>query len=142
MSYDLQTVDIKPISEREEEWANEIRHRVEQMPQYNFPTYCHLFAGIYSRTVIMPPNAILVGAKIKVDTFVIVSGHCVVNINEKLMELKGYHLLKASAGRRQVFRSFDETYITMQFSTESKDLAECEKIFTDEWEQLLTNKLR
>ena len=30
----------------------------------------------------------------------------------------------------------------MNFATQSTDLAECEKEFTDEWEQLLTNKFK
>ena len=142
MSSDLALIDIRPLSEREERWVNAVKDDVMKLPQMNFPTHSFLHAGIYTRTVVLPPDAVLVGAKIKIDTLLITQGHCLVNINEQIMEVDGYHIFRAAAGRRQFFRSFSETYITMNFATQSTDLAECEKEFTDEWEQLLTNKFK
>lgn len=96
--------------------------------------------GVYYRTCKVPKGVAIVGAFIKIPTTVIVSGDCYVTLGNTVGRLEGYNVIKAEAGRRQAFRAVEDTYITMCFKTDAKDVKEAEKEFTDEWMLLTTNR--
>lgn len=96
--------------------------------------------GVYYRTCKVPKDTAIIGAFIKIPTTVIVSGDCYVTLGNTIGRLEGYNVIKAEAGRRQAFRAVEDTYITMCFKTESTDVKEAEKEFTDEWMLLTTNR--
>lgn len=96
--------------------------------------------GVYYRTCKVNKDVTIIGALIKIPTTVIVSGRCFVSIGDSVTEVRGYHVFKAKAWRRQAFRALEDTYITMCFKTNSKDVSEAEKEFTDEWKLLTTNR--
>lgn len=96
--------------------------------------------GVYYRTCKVPKGVAIIGAFIKIPTTVIVSGDCYVTLGNTVGRLEGYNVIKAEAGRRQAFRAVEDTYITMCFKTESTDVKEAEKEFTDEWRLLTTNR--
>ena len=96
--------------------------------------------GVYYRTCKVPKDTVIIGAFIKIPTTVIVSGDCYVTLGNTVGRLEGYNVIKAEAGRRQAFRAVEDTYITMCFKTESTDVKEAEKEFTDEWMLLTTNR--
>lgn len=116
--------------------------RLEQvtsaLPQVPIVTRHVIHAGMYARTVRVPAGVVLTGAFIKRATLVIVSGHCRVNTDDGSAELAGYHVLPASAGRKQAFVALDDTHITMLFPTASKTVEECEHEFTDEADRLFS----
>lgn len=96
--------------------------------------------GVYYRTCKVPKGVAIVGAFIKIPTTVIVSGDCYVTLGNTVGRLEGYNVIKAEAGRRQAFRAVEDTYITMCFKTDAKDVKDAEKEFTNEWMLLTTNR--
>jgi len=109
----------------------------EQLPIY---TEHVIHAGMYSRTVTMPPNSRLIGALIKIPTMVIVVGCASVLVGAEKVEIQGYAVLPASAGRKQVFESKGPVIITMIFPTKARTIEEAEMEFTSECELLLSRR--
>lgn len=106
----------------------------------DLPTDHLIHAGMYARTVTMPPDMVLTGALIKRATTVIVAGSGFVLIGESLAEFDGYHVIPASAGRKQMFVSRSELRITMLFPTSVKTVEEAEAEFTDDCDRLLSRR--
>lgn len=97
--------------------------------------------GVYYRTCRVPKGITILGAFIKIPTTVIVSGDCFVTLGNTIGRLTGYHVIKAEAGRRQLFKSVDQdTFVTMCFKTSATTVEDAEKEFTDEWKLLTTNR--
>ena len=101
----------------------------------------HVFhAGMYARTITIPANAMITGALIKRATLLIVNGDCsVFTGDEQPLRLTGYHVLPASAGRKQVFRTYADTSLTMIFPTQAKSVEAAESEFTDETDLLVSH---
>jgi hypothetical protein len=55
-------------------------------------------------------------------------------------ELVGYNVIQASAGRKQIYVTREETAITMIFPSNAKTVEEAEEEFTDEAEMLLSRR--
>lgn len=108
--------------------------------EVDIPIEHFIHEGVYYRTCKVPKGVAIIGAFIKIPTTVIVSGDCYVTLGNTVGRLEGYNVIKAEAGRRQAFRAVEDTYITMCFKTESTDVKEAEKEFTDEWMLLTTNR--
>ncbi len=101
----------------------------------------HIFhAGMYARTIRMPQDMVLTGALMKRATLVIVSGHARVLAGDTWLELEGYHVLPASQGRKQVFVSVSELFITMVFPTQATTVEAAEGEFTDQASMLLSRR--
>lgn len=101
----------------------------EQTP---ITTY-HLFhAGMYARTITIPEGVVLTGALIKRATVLIVSGDVTISTGDDAFRLTGYHVLPASAYRKQAFVAHTDTHLTMLFPTDIEDVRAAEEEFTDE----------
>lgn len=100
----------------------------------------HLHAGMYARTCRLAPNQVISSVLIKIPTLLIVNGDCIVLAGEQWYALKGYNVMAASAGRKQIYVTRDVTEITMIFRTEAKTVEEAEAEFTDEAENLLSRR--
>lgn len=108
------------------------------LPQIEL-THTHtLHDGVYTRTVFLPATAIITGALIKIPTTVIISGHVVAYTGADRVEIIGYHVIQAEAGRKQAFAAIGDTYITMLFATTATSIEESEDQFTDESGRLMT----
>lgn len=107
--------------------------------QIEFPTEHVFHAGMYARTIVMPAGCVMTGALIKRATMLILSGDAVVFYGQDVQRLSGYHVLPASAGRKQAFIAVDETRLTMLFPTTSQSVDEAEREFTDEYELLASH---
>lgn len=116
------------------------KYAIEYCDDVDIPIEQFIHEGVYYRTCKVPKNVAIIGALIKIPTTVIVSGDCYVTLGNTVGRLEGYNVIKAEAGRRQAFRAIKDTYITMCFRTDSKDVKEAEKEFTDEWILLTTNR--
>lgn len=111
-----------------------------QRPQVQICT-AHLFhAGVYARTIRIPAGVALTGALIKVATVLIFSGHATVYIGDDAIELQGYQVIPASAGRKQVFVAHTDTDLTMLFASAARSVAEAEAEFTDQGHLLLSRQ--
>lgn len=108
--------------------------------EVDIPIEHFIHEGVYYRTCKVPKGVAIVGAFIKIPTTVIVSGDCYVTLGNTVGRLEGYNVIKAEAGRRQAFRAVEDTYITMCFKTDAKDVKDAEKEFTNEWMLLTTNR--
>ena len=117
-----------------------VMYAVEHCQEVDIPIEHFIHEGVYYRTCKVPKDTAIIGAFIKIPTTVIVSGDCYVTLGNTIGRLEGYNVIKAEAGRRQAFRAVEDTYITMCFKTESTDVKEAEKEFTDEWMWLTTNR--
>jgi hypothetical protein len=99
-----------------------------------------IHAGMYLRTITMPPGTALIGTLIKRPTAVITVGSAKVLVGQDWVDVDGYRVLPASANRKQVFVSCGPFIVTMAFPTSAKTVEEAEADFTDEIEDLLSRK--
>lgn len=109
-------------------------------PQVAIPTDHVLHAGLYARTITIPAGVVLTGALIKIATLLIVQGDAVVYVEGGPVELRGYNVLAAAAGRKQAFIAETDVNLTMIFPTQAKTVEEAETEFTDEADRLFSRK--
>jgi hypothetical protein len=80
------------------------------------------------------------GVLITIPTVLIVSGHATLFIGGEDVELKGYAVIPASAGRKQAVYAHADTLFTMLFPTAARTVEEAEREFTDEPERLASRR--
>ena len=107
------------------------------LPQVEIATEHVLHGGMYARTICIPAGVALTGVFIRVPTILVFDGHATLNGGE---ELAGYHVIAASANRRQAFIARADTRLTMVFATDSSSIEEAEDQFTDEVHLLFSRK--
>jgi hypothetical protein len=122
------------------ETLTHIQNEILKKPQIEVNTEHIIHGGMYIRTIRLAPEVVLVGALIRVSTVLIVSGKTAVFTGEGWIELDGYHVIPARAGRKQIFVTREDTSITMIFRTDAKTVAQAEEEFTDEAEALMSRK--
>lgn len=99
-----------------------------------------LHGGMYARTCRVAANMAIVSVLIKTPTVLIVNGDCQVFAGSAWYALKGYNVMAASAGRKQIYVTATETEITMIFPTSARTVEEAEAEMTDEPDQLLSRR--
>lgn len=104
------------------------------------PTEHLIHGGMYARTVIVPKDMVFTSVLIKRPTVVIVVGSAAVLAGVDWLELEGYNVIPASAGRKQVFVSRSPVIITMLFPTQARTVEEAERQFTDQADELLSRR--
>lgn len=109
-----------------------------RLPQIEIATDHVIHGGMYARTIMIPKGTILTGALIKLATLLIVSGDADVYIGGEAVKLRGYNVLPASAGRKQLLVTHTDTRTTMIFPTTATTVEEAERQFTDEYEKLFS----
>ncbi|RQO38664.1 hypothetical protein DBR37_01590 [Herminiimonas sp. KBW02] len=119
----------------------ELEKRILTCPQVQMKTLHVLHGGMYSRTIVMPAGILLTGALVKVATLLTICGDVEVLIGEaESMRVSGHVVLPASAGRKQAFRTYAETTITMTFRTDARSIEEAEAEFTDQHDMLMSRR--
>lgn len=111
-----------------------------QHRQENIPTRHVFHAGIYSRTIMIPKGVWLTGAYIIIPTLLVVSGHALVFSDDTWIEVAGYQVMPARAGRKQAFIALENTDLTMNFSTTAKTVESAEEEFTNEAHRLMSRR--
>ncbi|MGA9069076.1 MAG: hypothetical protein WB424_02405 [Terracidiphilus sp.] len=104
------------------------------------PTEHVIAAGMYARTIVVPAGYIFTGALVKRATILIAVGWFQMLAGEELIELKGYNVIPASAGRKQVFKTLSPLILTMLFPTQAQTVVEAEAEATDQAEDLLSRR--
>jgi hypothetical protein len=117
-----------------------VQDKLLALPQVEIQTDHILHGGMYTRTIRLAPEVVLMGALVKIPTVLVVSGKTAVFTGEGWIELDGYHVIPARAGRKQIFIAREETNITMIFPTDAKTVEQAEEQFTDEAEALMSRK--
>lgn len=110
------------------------------LEQVKIPTRHVFHAGIYSRSITIPAGIVLTGAYITTPTLLIVCGHAMVFCGDEWIEINGFQVVPASAGRKQAFAALSDTHLTMSFATNSKSVEEAEEEFTNEAELLMSRQ--
>lgn len=105
-------------------------------PQLNASVWHLIHAGMYHRTLLMRAGTVVTGALVKIPTVLTIHGDVVVTIGDRVRRLTGFNVIPAAANRKQVFRAFSDTHITMAFPTDAKTVEEAEREFTDQHELL------
>jgi len=108
--------------------------------QIDIQTKHLIHAGVYMRTITMPAGCLLTGAQIKVNTTLIVSGDITLYVDGDPVEITGYHVLPAHAGRKQAVLAHAISDLTMVYRTDATTVAEAEKECTDDVEDLGTRR--
>lgn len=138
---ELTSIDRLPaMSEQAIERVRQATEAELQRPQIDLDTQHVLHAGMYARTIRLPAGVQITGALIKIATVVIVQGDVIVWFGHGSRQLTGYNVLPASAGRKQAFLSLSETFITMIFPTDARDVESAERQFTDEADLLASRR--
>lgn len=114
---------------------------VREAPQVPIDTLHTIHAGMYARTVFIPAGALITGVLIKIATLLIVAGDALVYVDGGPMELRGYNVVPASAGRKQAFLAQTDLYLTMIFPSDACDVEEAERQFTDEVNSLASRQV-
>ena len=120
--------------------ARELEKAVLGMPQVDIATQHTFHAGMYARTVKVPAGVAITGALIKIPTLLVVSGGAIMYGEEGAVRVEGYAVFSASAGRKQAFFAFADTWLTMVFPTRSEEVAAAEAEFTDEVDKLASRR--
>jgi hypothetical protein len=113
---------------------------LEHCEQVEIPTAHLLHAGMYVRTIEIPPGIVLTGALMKRATALVVCGHAKMLAGAEWVELDGYSVIPACAGRKQVFESIERTWVTMFFPTQANTVEDAEREFTDDADRLLSRR--
>ncbi len=110
------------------------------LPQVDMCVTQFIHAGMYVRTLCVPAEHVLTGALVRIPTVLVVNGDVNVWTGEAFNRLTGHHALQCEANRKQVFRAFTDTWLTMSFPTKAKTVKEAEEEFTAEWSKLTTRR--
>lgn len=138
MSQLAQRTAIPPMSREVIGKVQQLEAAMLARPQVDIETHHVLHGGLYARTICVPAGVLLTGAEIKIATVLIVSGHAHVTLGEQSIELQGYHVLPASAGRKQAFLAIEDTLLTMLFPSRAMSVEDAEAQFTDDHERLMS----
>lgn len=131
---------IAPMSATTIERVRELESLVATLPQLAIPTGHAFHAGVYARTVMVPAGAVITGVLIKIPTLLIVNGDAVLHTECGPVEVDGYNVIPAAAGRKQALVAISDTHLTMIFATAARDIDAAEREFTDETDMLMSRK--
>lgn len=130
---------IATMNDEELERVYQYEGELSKLPQVGVATKHVLHGGMYSRTIFMPKNLAVSGALISKASILVISGHVEMLVSDQGVEYKGFHVVPASAKRKQIVFAYDDSYITATIVTDAKTLEEAEEDFTCE-AQLLRSR--
>jgi hypothetical protein len=131
---------IATMSESAIEKVRDLETVLMELPQEPIGTDHVLHGGMYARTIKIPAGVAVTGTVIKVATLLVFQGDALVNTDDGPIELHGYNVMAASAGRKQVFVALTDTLLTMIFPSAAQTIEQAENEFTDEAHLLLTRR--
>jgi len=131
---------IAPMSVATIERVRELESLVATLPQLAIPTDHVFHAGIYARTVMVRAGAVITGVLIKIPTLLIVNGDAILHTERGPIEVQGYNVIPAAAGRKQALFAITDTHLTMIFATATESIDVAEREFTDETDMLMSRK--
>jgi len=136
----LSRANIASMSPAAIDRVRQLENLAAALPQVAIGTDHVFHAGVYARTIKVPAGVIITGVLIKIPTLLIVQGDAVVHVEDGPVELHGYNVLAAGAGRKQAFLALTDTHLTMIFATGAADVDAAEREFTDELDKLMTRR--
>ncbi|CAB4133140.1 hypothetical protein UFOVP140_42 [uncultured Caudovirales phage] len=137
------TVSEKRIATMSESAIEKVRtfeSLMAERPQEEIGTEHVIHGGMYARTILIPAGVAITGAEIKLATVLVLQGDALAYTDDGAIELHGYNVIPASAGRKQAFVALTDTWLTMIFPTSAQSIEQAEDEFTDEAHMLLTRR--
>ncbi|WP_422016094.1 hypothetical protein [Reyranella sp.] len=131
---------IAPMSATAIDRVRRLECLASALPQVAICTDHVFHAGVYARTITVPAGVMITGVLIKIPTLLIVQGDAIVHVEGGPLELRGYNVVPAGAGRKQAFVALTDTHLTMIFATDAPDVDAAEREFTDEFDKLMTRR--
>lgn len=131
---------IAPMSAAAIDRVRQLENLASALPQVAIGTDHVFHAGVYARTIKVPAGVMITGVLIKIPTLLIVQGDAIVHVEGGPLELRGYNVVPAGAGRKQAFVALTDTHLTMIFATNAPDVDSAEREFTDELDKLMTRR--
>ncbi len=131
---------LPPASPEVMEQIAAIEGKVRELPQIHPQMEHVLHAGMYARTCRLDAGVAIVSVRIKIPTMLIVHGGAHVFAGDRWYKIEGYQAMPASAGRKQIYVTFQPTEITMVFPSLAETVEEAEREFTDEADALLSRR--
>lgn len=133
------TVGVPAMTPQAIDRVRALETRMREVPdQVPITTHHLIHAGLYARTIRIPAGVVLTGALIKRATVLVVNGHATVHVGDGSIELAGYQVIPASAGRKQAFFAHEDTDLTMLFPSQAETVEAAEAEFTDEVDLLFS----
>lgn len=120
--------------------VRDIEDKLLELPQLDIKIEQMIHDGVYSRTVMLPAGSVVTGALVVIPTTLVVVGDVSIYVGTEVLRLTGHHVIKAEAGRKQVFYAHADTWLTMLFKTNAQTVEEAEAQFTDEPDKLTTRR--
>ena len=109
-----------------------------QFPQEEIETHHVIHGGMYARTISIKAGDMLTGALVKIPTMLVINGDVTVFADNESFRLTGFHVLPASANRKQAFIAHADTAMTMIFASDATTVHDAENEFTDEAHGLMS----
>lgn len=131
---------IRSMSPAQVSAVRRLESAARELPQVAIDTHHAIHAGTYSRTIRIPAGVLLTGAEIKCATLLVFNGHAAVTLGDEVVELSGYHVIPAMPGRKQAFRTFADSHLTMVFASSAASVEAAESQFTDEPHLLMSRQ--
>lgn len=140
MTHDIANVSLSfgKSSQESIQKLTELENELLKLPQTEVSTKHLIHAGMYARTICIKAGTLLTGAQIKINTILIFNGNATVYNDGDAVDLIGYHVIPASAGRKQAFMAHEDTWLTMIFPSNTKSVQGAEEEFTDEHHRLMS----
>jgi hypothetical protein len=130
-------IRLAPTGPKAAALVDKLADEMLKLPQLQFVTEHLLHAGMYTRTVRLPPETVITACLIKVPTVLIIAGEATVYSDEDIICVRGYTVLPGSKGRKIALITDTAVGMSMIFPTDVKTVAEAEKAFTDEYLRLV-----
>lgn len=115
-----------------------LEEKIGDLKQIQFRTEHVFHAGMYARTIRIPPATAFISVLIKRATLLILRGTCDILCGERMIRFQGYNVIPADAGRKTVYFTRTAVELTMIFPSNAKTVEEAEAEFTDEAESLMS----
>ena len=131
---------IPKMSSQLLKFAYLVEEELKQVEQKPITTMHSLHEGVYTRSIKMEKNELLVGAYIEVDTTLIIQGHLKLTVGDNIQEVNGFDIFIAKGGRKQTMLAVEDTFVTMLFKTDAQTIEEAEEEFTKDYDKLLSRK--
>jgi hypothetical protein len=115
-----------------------VEEKLKTVKQNGMETWHVLHGGIYSRTIFLEKDQVIVGAQIKVPTTIMINGCLLISSGGESFEIKGVNVIPASKNRKQIMKATEKTSVTMCFATSARTVEEAEEEFSDEAGNLMS----
>lgn len=131
---------LKSNSDEQNAKLYDLQKLMLDCPQKAITTHHILHAGTYTRTIFIPADTVLMGAKISVPTTLTIVGHAQVTVGSSVHEVKGFKQIAASANRKQMFHAISDVILTSTYASKYDTVEEAEQEFTEEAGELLSRQ--